>query len=166
MQCQNCGQENPDNYRFCGSCGAPVSMSFGDPPPIAEPMAPPLVPTPAFPTTRSATPSVAQPTPTKAPILPPPPAELPIEQRTAILDKEIVKYVRRGFQVVSRSEAAAQLVKPKKLSCGILLVSLLLSVIGIGILIIIGYLLIYLLSKPEQVYLQVESHGWITATRG
>jgi class 3 adenylate cyclase len=25
MRCPSCGQENPEGFRFCGSCGAPLS---------------------------------------------------------------------------------------------------------------------------------------------
>ena len=25
MRCSSCGQENPEGFRFCGSCGSPLS---------------------------------------------------------------------------------------------------------------------------------------------
>ncbi len=41
---------------------------------------------------------------------------LPVEERSAMLDAEIRKYVQRGQQVTSRGVTTAQLVKLKKFS--------------------------------------------------
>ena len=41
---------------------------------------------------------------------------LSIEQRREILQREIAKYMRKGFRVVSQTDTTAQLMKPKSFS--------------------------------------------------
>ncbi len=79
-----------------------------------------------------------------------------IQERTAILDKEISKYVKNGYRVVSRSDTTAQLVKPKKFS--FIWAMLWLLVAGVGIFV---YLIYYMAKKDSTVYLEVDAQGKI-----
>ena len=52
MFCKNCGREIPENARFCGGCGTPVSRPEEipvQPESPAEPIVPPAEPVPAAP---------------------------------------------------------------------------------------------------------------------
>lgn len=82
------------------------------------------------------------------------PMGMSMEQRRAILEEEIRKYVKKGFQVVSRTDLTAQLVKPKKFSG--LWALLWFLVFGVGLII---YLIYYGTKRDEQVYLEVDEKG-------
>ena len=88
------------------------------------------------------------------------PAALSLEERKAILDREVTRYVRRGFRVQSRTDTTAQLIKSKKFS-------LFWSVFWLMLLILpfVVYLLVYLASRDKQVYLQVDEYGKIKRTK-
>lgn len=59
--------------------------------------------------------------------------ELSQGERTEILQREINKYVRKGFRVVSQTESTAQLAKPNKFS--LLWALLWFLLFGIGLII-------------------------------
>jgi uncharacterized membrane protein YccF (DUF307 family) len=63
---------------------------------------------------------------------------VPLEERSAILDAAVMKYARIGYEVRSRTQTTAQLVKPKTFSFIWALVWFLLF--GIGLIV---YLLYY-----------------------
>lgn len=67
--CTSCGQNLPDNARFCGSCGAAVTGAHAAPQEPQVPPAPAAVKPAAAPP-----PPVAVPPPAPAPVVPPPPA--------------------------------------------------------------------------------------------
>ena len=77
-------------------------------------------------------------------------------ERTEILQREITKYVRKGFRVVSQTESTAQLAKPKKFS--LLWALLWFFLFGIGLII---YLIWYWSRRDQTVYLEVTSAGKI-----
>lgn len=77
------------------------------------------------------------------------------------LQKEIQRYVKQGYQVISQTSTSAQLVKPKKFSC--LIASLSFLLVGIGL---IFYLFWYASQKDQILYLQVDEGGRVKATRG
>lgn len=81
--------------------------------------------------------------------------------RTTVLDREIDKYVRAGFRVVSRTPTTAQLVKPKEFSMFIALLGFLFLFVGLVL-----YMLIYMAEKDQTVYLSVDEQGNIHATAG
>lgn len=67
-----------------------------------------------------------------------------------LLQKEIEKYIRQGYRVVSQTDTTAQLVKPKQFSC--LYATLWFLLFGVGL---IFYLFWYASQKDQTVYLQV-----------
>ena len=75
--------------------------------------------------------------------------ELSAQEASAILDREVAKYVERGFRVISRTDATAQLVKPKSFSM-LWFFILMFTLIGWGF-----YVVYYLAKKDETIYLQV-----------
>lgn len=77
------------------------------------------------------------------------------------LQKEIQRYVKQGYQVISQTSTSAQLVKPKKFSC--LIASLSFLLVGIGL---IFYLFWYASQKDTILYLQVDESGRVKTTRG
>lgn len=83
------------------------------------------------------------------------PEPISIEQRSAILQKWIAWYIDHGFRVISQTNTTAQLVKPKSLSC------LWVILFGLTILGLIIYLVVYLLSKDKQVYIEVDPAGQV-----
>jgi len=78
------------------------------------------------------------------------PSTLTLDQRRDILDREIAKYVKRGYRVTSHTDTTAQLVKPKHFGCTWLLLSLL----SLGIA-----LVFYLYTKDQAIYLEVTPTG-------
>lgn len=84
---------------------------------------------------------------------------LPMEQRTAILDKEVKSYVKQGYRVLSQTPTSAQLVKPKKFNLLIALICLILAVLPFVL-----YLLWYLAAKDSTVYLTVDEQGKVKRT--
>ena len=82
------------------------------------------------------------------------------QERSAILSREIKKYVRRDFRVISRTDTTTQLVKPKKFS--FLWALFWLIMFGVGL---IFYLIYYLAKKDEVIYIEVESSGEVTIAK-
>lgn len=78
-------------------------------------------------------------------------------ERSAILDKEIRAYVKQGYRVISRTDSTVQLVKPKKFSLIIAIICLLLAVLPF-----ILYVLIYMASSDQTIYLEVNERGKVT----
>lgn len=76
------------------------------------------------------------------------------EERSSILDAEVMRYARQGYQVRARAQTTAQLVKPKKFSFIWALVWFLLF--GIGIIV---YLLYYWGKRDQTIYLEVDERG-------
>jgi len=85
-----------------------------------------------------------------------PAAPLSIEERRAILQREIGAYLSRGFHVVSQTETTAQLIKPKQFSCFWATFWLLMLVIGLII-----YLFYYASQRDQSVYIEVDQYGHI-----
>ena len=83
---------------------------------------------------------------------------LSLDERSAILDAEVMKYARRGYEVRSRTQTAAQLVRPKKFS--FIWALLWFLVFGVGILV---YVLYYLGKSDQTVYLQVDERGKVVS---
>src|SRR5215210_5791321 len=81
---------------------------------------------------------------------------VPLEERSAILDAVVMKYARIGYEVRSRTQTTAQLVKPKKFSFIWALVWFLLF--GIGLIV---YLLYYWGKRDQTIYLEVDNRGVI-----
>lgn len=79
---------------------------------------------------------------------------LELTQRRDALQKEVNKYISRGYRVVSQTGTTAQLMKPKSFSFFWAVAWFLLF--GVGILI---YLFYYWSKKDETVYLQVDEQG-------
>jgi hypothetical protein len=81
-------------------------------------------------------------------------AERKDRDRKAALQKEISRYASKGYRVVSQSEYAAQLVKPKVFSR---LWALLWACLAlVGILVYLGW---YMAKRDKQVYLTVDEDG-------
>src|SRR6185437_8101191 len=70
------------------------------------------------------------------------------------LQAEIDRYVRQGYRVVSQTDTAAQLVKPKTFS-------FFWAVVGFLVL----YVLYYLSKHDRVVYLTVDATGKVSATK-
>ena len=86
--------------------------------------------------------------------------ELTQAQRQQILDGEIAKYTKRGFQVTARTETTVQLKRPKKFS--FLWAFLWFLLLGIGILV---YLFYYWSKKDDVVFIQVDERGKVKRTK-
>ena len=82
------------------------------------------------------------------------PRTVNLEERSAILQRIIVKYVDLRWRVVSQTQTTAQLTRDKRASC---LVALLLCLLFI--LPAILYLLLY--KGTENVYLEVKENGQV-----
>jgi hypothetical protein len=78
------------------------------------------------------------------------------EQREEILQREITHYRRRGFNVISQTQTSVSLLKPKKFS---LLVALLTLIFGVGIGLLVYIIYFIGIKKDETVYLNVDEHG-------
>jgi len=78
---------------------------------------------------------------------------LTIEERSAILERAIRDYQKRGWRLIARTEITAQLYKPKEFSCCLAII-LVFLIIGI-----ILYLIYYLTKKDSTVYIEVNEHG-------
>ncbi len=76
------------------------------------------------------------------------------QDRAAILDREVEKYVRKGYRVTSRTPTTAQLVKPKVFSR--LWAFLWFLVFGVGLIV---YLLWYAAKRDKTVYLTADEQG-------
>jgi hypothetical protein len=90
----------------------------------------------------------------------PPPVVLP-EQRRRVLQERVNHYVDQQYRVISQTETAAQLVKPKRFSVVWFLLWCLLALVG-GLVYIIYHAF---MKRERQVYLQVDEHGRVRETR-
>lgn len=88
------------------------------------------------------------------------PTGLSIELRKNILANEIQKYIKDGFRVQSQTDTTAQLVKPKRLSCLLAVILLLLMVLPFLI-----YIIWFAAQKDEQVYIEVDENGKVKTTK-
>jgi hypothetical protein len=79
---------------------------------------------------------------------------------SAALDREVTKYVAKGFNVQSQTATTASLVKPKSFSLFLAVLLLLIMVLPFVV-----YLLYYVAQKDEHVFLSVDGSGRVTATR-
>jgi hypothetical protein len=86
---------------------------------------------------------------------------LTIEQRRAILEQMIQKYVRLGYRVLSQTDTSAQLVKPKQFSCLVATILLLLLILPLLI-----YLFMYMAEKDRTVYVTVDEYGRVQQRQG
>lgn len=68
------------------------------------------------------------------------------------LQKEIIKYTRRGYIITSQTETSVQMVRPKKF--GFLPALLWFLLLGVGILVYIFY---YMSKKDLTVYIYVDN---------
>lgn len=84
------------------------------------------------------------------------------------LDVEIARYAAEGFRIVSRTGTSAQLVKPKQFNFWLALFFLigLGWVFGIGVILLIIYVLYYIAKREEQVYLAVDPGGNVSVVSG
>lgn len=76
-----------------------------------------------------------------------------LDQRRAILQKEINNYIRQGYRVVSQTDTTAQLVKPKRFSWFWFI---------IWALLIVGwvlYLVWYFVQSDKSIYIEVDERG-------
>jgi len=85
-----------------------------------------------------------------------PPGEVSLAQRTAALNEAIAHFTAQGFRIVSKSEASAQLMRPKQFSWLAAILSFLL--LGIGFVI---YLVYYLGQKDETIFVEVTPDGTV-----
>lgn len=79
--------------------------------------------------------------------------ELPIERRRELLQQAISQYVGQGYRVVFQTDTTAQLVKPRTLSC------LWVVLFGLTLIGLIVYVVVYLMTKDKQVYIEVTPQG-------
>ena len=86
---------------------------------------------------------------------------LPLQHRRELLDQMVINYTRRGFKLINRTETTANLTKPKEFNWTIFVISILLFVIGLGLLLLIVYLIVYAFTRDKTVYLEVDSGGRI-----
>ena len=77
-----------------------------------------------------------------------------LEQRSAILNEKVRKYVKRGYRVQSTTITTAQMVKPKKFSFLWAFVWFLLF--GVGILVYFAW---YAAKRDQTVYIEVDERG-------
>ena len=81
------------------------------------------------------------------------------EDRSDILEKEVRKYVGRGYRVTSRTDTTAQLVKPKKFSKFWAILWFCCLVFPFVI-----YILWYMAKKDKMVSLEIDKLGRIRRT--
>lgn len=77
-----------------------------------------------------------------------------IDERRAILQRQIADLTRKGYRVVSQTDTTAQLVKPKTFS--FLWAIIWFLALGIGLLV---YLIYYWSKRDQTVYLEVDEKG-------
>lgn len=83
--------------------------------------------------------------------------ELALEERKKILQDQIAKYSRKGYEIVSQTDSTAQMRKPKTFS--FLWAFLWFLLFGVGILVYIFY---YMAKKDTIVFVEVGEEGRIT----
>ncbi len=75
-------------------------------------------------------------------------------ERTAILQREIARWTRRGFIVESQTDTTAQMRRPKKFSFLTALLGLLFLVVGLFI-----YLFWYMSKRDQVIFITVDEQG-------
>lgn len=160
IRCPNCNAKNFEKDKQCSKCGAelhaPANQAATSPAPAPGDST--IVPQPpAQPTSTAIAPQVTPPQPVD-------PRIISVEQRQMILGQEIQSYIKQGYRVVSQTSTTAQLVKPKRLDCGVAVLVLLLSIITLGIVFIL-YLIWYVAQKDQQVYIDVNEYGKVNAVK-
>ncbi len=80
-----------------------------------------------------------------------------LDQRRAILEREIQSYVKKGYRVLSQTDTSAQLLKPKRFSWLLAIILLILMVLPFLV-----YLLMYIGAKDKTVYITVDAQGKIS----
>jgi hypothetical protein len=128
--CENCGAGYDDDSRYCIKCGSALDQQ--------------LQPVQASDQFLQIDPLLRQ--------------RISPDARRAILQAEIAIGVQQGYRVVSQSDFAAQLVKPKVFSC---CWALIWTVLLLGI---IFYLIWYMAKKDKTVYVAVDEYGEVTWT--
>ena len=86
--------------------------------------------------------------------------------RRAALHNSIATYLAQGYRVVSQTDTTAQLVKPKQFSCLLAAIGAALFWTGFGLLFLVGYVIYYLASKDQQIYIMVDEYGTVSGTGG
>ena len=139
MKCNNCGRYNEDQYKFCGTCGTPLIQ----PSVLREQTAGQAV--------RAAEGTL--------------PIDCTLEQRRTILGWAISQRIRSGYRLIERSDTNALLVRPKTLNVTFIVIStLLIAAFGLGLLLLAGYLIVYLARQNKSVYLEVDRLGRLKVT--
>jgi len=83
---------------------------------------------------------------------------LSLEERREILDREIAKYVKEGWRVVSRTDTTAQLLRDKSASCMLAFI--------LALFLIVPAILYYLLYRgTEGLYIEVDEAGEVHITK-
>jgi hypothetical protein len=125
------------------------------PAPIPQPQPMPAAPRPV------AQPSaVVQAAPQPSSVMPVPAGPyiaLPTDQLKAILDREVMRQIKRGYNVQMRTDTTAQLVKPKQLNFLAALLWFLIA--GVGLVV---YLLFHWGQREKSVYIEVDPAGKIS----
>lgn len=86
--------------------------------------------------------------------------------RRAALQNSIATYLAQGYRVVSQTDTTAQLVKPKQFSCLLAAIGAALFWTGFGLLFLVGYVIYYLASKDQQIYIMVDEYGTVSGSGG
>lgn len=89
-----------------------------------------------------------------------PPKRLSDDHRQMILDREIAKYIKQGYRIVSREQFSAQLIKDKHFSC-FWITFWTLTLVGW-----IPYLLWYFSRQEPSIYLSVAPDGRVGQVTG
>ena len=82
------------------------------------------------------------------------PSPKSIDERRAILQREVSHYVRQGYRVVSQTDTTVQLLKPKTFSFLWAFLWLLVAVVGLLV-----HLLYYWSKRDLTVYIEIDEHG-------
>lgn len=77
-----------------------------------------------------------------------------IGERKQKLEREIKKYIRKGYRVTYQTDTSAQLVRPKKFS--FLWAFLWLLALGIGIIV---YLIYYAAKRDDEIFIEITETG-------
>lgn len=139
MKCSHCGRFNENQYKFCGTCGTP----------LVQPAA--LREQTAGQALRAAEGTL--------------PIESTLEQRRTILGWAISQRIRSGYRLIERSDTNALLVRPRSVNVPFLVIStILIAAFGLGLLLLAGYFIVYLVRKNKSVYLEVDRLGRLKVT--
>ncbi len=141
MLCQNCGTQNRVGAKFCAGCGTLLAASV----PAVVPQYMPPVDMPMANAPMANAYSFAKPN------------ALTFAERKEILDREVDKYLRQGWQLMSRTDTSAQLLYETKASCLVALVLALLLIVPALL-----YLMFY--KGSRKLFLEVDEQGAVKAT--